>query len=136
MRPKVGVGVMILDGNKVLLGKRKSSHGEGEYAYPGGHLEYMESFEECAKREVKEECGLEINNIRFLRLKNATEYKPKHYIDIALVADYVSGTPEVLEPNKCESWGWYDLDDLPNPLFEFCISAFESLKSGQNYFDL
>jgi 8-oxo-dGTP diphosphatase len=30
---------------RVLLGKRRGSHGRGEYAWPGGHMEYMESFE-------------------------------------------------------------------------------------------
>ncbi|TSC60080.1 MAG: excinuclease ABC subunit A, partial [Parcubacteria group bacterium Gr01-1014_107] len=45
---------------KVLLGKRKGSHGVGEYAFPGGKLEYLESFGECARREVREECGIEI----------------------------------------------------------------------------
>ena len=51
-KPKVGVGVMILKDGEILLGKRKGSHGEGEYAFPGGHLEYMESFSDCAKRET------------------------------------------------------------------------------------
>ena len=42
---RVGIGVIILKDGKVLLGKRKGSHGAGEYAFPGGHLEYMESFD-------------------------------------------------------------------------------------------
>ena len=40
---EVGIGIKIFKGSKILLGKRKGSHGEGEYAFPGGHLEYMES---------------------------------------------------------------------------------------------
>ncbi len=51
-RPRVGIGVMVMKDGKVLLGKRKGSHGAGEYAWPGGHMEYMESFEDVAKREV------------------------------------------------------------------------------------
>ena len=61
--PKVGVGVMIIKNGKVLFHKRKGSHGDGEYAWPGGHLEYMESFEDCVRREVYEEAGIEIKNI-------------------------------------------------------------------------
>jgi len=34
-RPKVGVGIMIIKNGKVLLGKRKGSHGAGQYAWPG-----------------------------------------------------------------------------------------------------
>jgi 8-oxo-dGTP diphosphatase len=118
-----------------LLGKRKNSHGTGEYAWPGGHMEYMESFEQCAKRELKEETGIEIENIKFLRLLNFKDYAPKHYIDIGLTADWKSGEPQILEPEKCESWGWYDLNDLPNPLFKSLPSYFEALKTGRIFFD-
>jgi len=78
-KPKVGIGVMILREGRVLLGKRKSSHGEGEYVFPGGHLEYMESFSNCARRETKEECGINIKNIKFQFLANVVKYAPKHY---------------------------------------------------------
>jgi 8-oxo-dGTP diphosphatase len=134
-KPKVGVGVMVFKDRKVLLGKRKNSHGTGEYAWPGGHMEYMESFEQCAKRELKEETGIEIENIKFLRLLNFKDYAPKHYIDIGLTADWKSGEPQILEPEKCESWGWYDLNDLPNPLFKSLPSYFEALKTGRIFFD-
>jgi len=134
-RPKVGVGVMILKNGKVLLGRRKGSHGEGEFAFPGGHLEYMESFSDCARREVKEECGVEIDNIRFQFLANVTKYKPKHYAHIGLVADWKEGEPKVLEPNKSESWSWYDIEHLPNPIFEMCKLSVDSYKSNHNFYD-
>ncbi len=134
-RPKVGVGVMIFKNGKVLLAMRKSSHGAGEYAFPGGHLEWMESFEECARRETREECGLEIDNVRFHFLANVKKYAPKHYVHVGLVAEWLAGEPAVLEPKKSESWNWYDLDRLPEPLFEQTRLAFEALKTGQVYFD-
>jgi 8-oxo-dGTP diphosphatase len=133
--PKVGIGVMILKDGKVLLGKRKGSHGEGEYAFPGGHLEYMESFADCAKRETAEECGIEIKNIRFQYLYNMKTYAPKHYVQIGLLADWKSGEPKILEPEFIESWSWYDLNDSPKPLFEACELALQSYKTGKNYID-
>jgi 8-oxo-dGTP diphosphatase len=133
--PKVGVGVMILRDGKVLLGKRKGSHGAGEYAFPGGHLEYMESFKACAERESSEECGVKITNVRFLYLANLQKYAPKHYVHIGLVADWKAGEPEVLEPEKCESWDWYDPDNLPNPIFETCRQSVECYRTGNNFID-
>lgn len=133
--PKVGVGIMILKDGKVLLGKRKGSHGEGEYAFPGGHLEYMESFKSCAGREVEEECGIKIKNIRFQFLANITKYAPKHYVHVGLIADWRTGKPKNLEPDKCESWGWYSINNLPEPLFEMCRLSIESYQSNINYFD-
>lgn len=126
---------MVLKNGHLLLGRRKGSHGTGEYAYPGGHLEHLESFEACAKREVKEETGLEIGPIRFLRVLNTTEYAPKHYIDLAFVADWVSGEPQVLEPEKIDGWAWYPLDALPAPLFGTIPTALEALKSGRIFWD-
>ena len=135
-RPKVGVGVMILKDSKVLLGKRKNAHGAGEYAWPGGHLEFGESFEACARRETMEEAGIKITNVRFLRLLNFQKYADKHYADIGLIADWESGEPQIMEPDKCEGWDWYDIDNLPQPLFGPVPSYIEAYKTGRNYFDL
>lgn len=134
-RPRVGVGVMVLKHGRLLLGRRKGSHGAGEYAYPGGHLEHLESFEQCAKREVREETGLEIGPLRFLRVLNTRAYAPKHYVDLAFAADWVSGEPQVLEPEKIDGWAWYPLDALPSPLFGTIPTALEALTTGRTFWD-
>ena len=134
-RPKVGIAVLVIKDGKVLLGKRKGAHGAGEYASPGGHLEYWESIEECAKRECMEEAGIKIRNVRLVRLSNLKRYSKKHYVDIGLVADWASGIPKVLEPKKCAGWDWYDLNKVPYPLFGAIGQTLESLKSGKNFFD-
>ncbi len=134
-KPKVGIGIMIFKDGKVLLGKRKGSHGDGEYAFPGGHLEYMESFKEGALREIAEECGVEIKNLKFQFLANVKKYAPKHYVHIGLTADWSRGEPKILEPEKSESWNWYDINNLPEPLFEIINLSIESHKTGKNYFD-
>lgn len=126
---------MILKDGKVLLGKRKGSHGEGEFAFPGGHLEYMESFADCVKRELAEECGIEVKNIRFQFVANVTKYAPKHYAHIGLLADWAGGEAKVLEPEKCESWNWYEVEDLPKPMFTMCEMAIDAYKIGKNYYD-
>jgi 8-oxo-dGTP diphosphatase len=134
-QPRVGIGVMIFKDGKVLLGKRKGSHGAGELAFPGGHLDHMESFEECARRETLEECGIEIQNIRFHLLANIRRYKPKHYTHIGLIADWESGEPKVLEPEKCEGWAWYDIDEIPKGSFGATQLSIDAYKTGKNYYD-
>jgi len=132
----VGVGVMLFKNGKVLLAKRKASDGKGEYCWPGGKMDFGESFEECAKRETREETGMEIKNIRFLRLMNLKHFHPpKHYIDIEMLADWESGEPQLLEPDKFESWAWYEVDELPEPLFFPQLTALEAYKTGKNFFD-
>jgi len=134
-RPKVGIGVLIFKDGKVLLGKRKGSHGAGEYASPGGKLDLLESFADCAQRETREECGIEITNIRFQFVANLTTYAPKHFVHIQLLADWQSGEPQVLEPEKVEAWGWYDPDNLPQPMFATYQMVKDSVQTGKNYYD-
>lgn len=124
--PMVGVGVMIMRDGAVLLGKRKGSHGSGYFAFPGGHLEHLEGFEECAHREVLEETGMEITNLKLQIVANTKKYAPRHYVHIGLVADWVSGCLENKEPDKCESWGWYALDNLPQPMMPLAKLGIDS----------
>lgn len=133
--PQVGIGIMIFKDGKVLMHQRKGSHGEGEFSFPGGHLEFGESFEQCAKRETQEESGIEITNVKFQFLANVKKYDSKHYVHIGLIANWKNGEPKNLEPEKSTGWFWQDPEKVPTPLFEMCKLAFESIKSGKNYFD-
>jgi 8-oxo-dGTP diphosphatase len=117
-RPKIGVGVIVIKDKKVLLGKRKNAHGEGSWCFPGGHLEFSEGIKDCAVREVKEETGIEIKNIRMGTFTNDIfEKEEKHYVTLFVLSDYSSGEVKVMEPEKCEKWGWFEWDKLPQPLF-------------------
>ena len=116
-RPKVGVGVYIMDGKgNLLMTLRKTAHEPGTWCPPGGHLEMGESFLECCKREVMEEVGLELKDVEFLGAVNNIFSPEKHYVNIDFVAKGVSGTPKICEPDKCAEMGWYSLDKLPQPL--------------------
>lgn len=117
-RPKVGFRVYILRENKVLLGKRKNSHGEGAWCATGGHLEFGESLEDGAKRETLEEAGIKIRNVRIGGFtEDIFKEEDKHYITIAMIADWESGEAQMMEPDKWEEWGWFSWDNLPEPLF-------------------
>lgn len=129
-RPKVGVGVAVVKDSKVLLGKRKNAHGEGTWSFPGGHLEYKESWEDCAIRETLEETGLSIKNVRFGTVTNDVFHsEQKHYVTIIMLSDYQSGELRLMEPDKCEKWEWFTWDKLPNALF---LSIENLLKDNYN----
>ena len=131
-RPKVGVGVAVIKDGKVLLGKRKNAHGEGTWSFPGGHLEYQETWADCAIRETLEETGLSIKNVRFGTVTNDIFYKEqKHYVTIIMLSDYESGELRLMEPEKCEKWEWFTWDNLPDALF---VSIENLLKDNYNPF--
>ncbi len=117
-RPKVGVAVIVAKNDQVLLMKRQNSHGHGTWAPPGGHLEFGESFDECAIRETYEETGLVIANPTFLAITNDVFVEEgKHYITVWVEAPYVSGEPGIHAAYEMSEIGWFALDALPDPLF-------------------
>ena len=126
---RVGVGILVRRDGKILMGQRKGSHGHDTWSVPGGHLEFNETWEDCAKREVMEETGTQITNVRFLA---ATEdFFPednKHYTTIWMQADWYANEPRITEPDKWVNQGWYELTALPRPLFEPCWQNLRKIK--------
>lgn len=118
MQPRVGIGVFVIRDGKFLMGRRKGSHGEGTWSIPGGHPEFGESFEQTARREVKEETGLGVENIRFGAVTNDIfADEGKHYVTVWVLSDCPSGDPSITEPDKFTNQEWIDIDNLPKPLF-------------------
>jgi 8-oxo-dGTP diphosphatase len=128
--PSVGVGVIIEKDGQVLLLKRKNVHGAGSWSTPGGHLEYGESPEECAIREVKEETGVNIGDVKFRAITNDFfEGSEKHYITIWMEGRHLSGKPFVNAANEASDVDWFAWDALPKPLF----LSFRNLIEGRCY---
>lgn len=135
--PRVGIGVMIQnEKGEVLLGLRKGSHGAGEWSFPGGHLEWGETIFETAKREVKEETGLDIDEFELISVADEMRYiktDDKHYLNIGIRAICKGGEPKNMEPEKCEGWDWFSLDHLPKRLFEGTELVIRNFKNRKIY---
>lgn len=58
--PRVGVGAVVLDGDRVLLVRRGKAPSYGKWSLPGGMVELGETTREAVQREIEEECGLKI----------------------------------------------------------------------------
>ena len=124
-KPGVGVAVMLLKDNKILLGKRHTDpekadsllHGEGTWTMPGGKLDFGESFEEAAKRELK-----------FISVTNDIVHDA-HFVTIGFLCEDFEGSPKVMEPDEITKWKWFDINRLPEPMFS------PSEKIVKNYID-
>jgi 8-oxo-dGTP diphosphatase len=117
-RPKIGVGVIVARDGKVLMQKRRNAHGDGTWSFPGGHLEYGESPEECAARETQEEFGVEISGPTPVAFTNDVfAAEDRHYVTLFVQAKLESGEPKIMEPDKTSEIGWFAWDGMPQPLF-------------------
>lgn len=119
MSRTVGIGVVIKNGNTMLIGRRgpDSKRGAGMFALPGGMLDEKESIVDGALREVMEETGLKINF--YQQYSNAlptfaiTDHFPaERHLSVWLLGYYVNGTPVIKEPTKCLCWDWLEPADI------------------------
>ncbi len=135
--PRVGVGVLIQnEKGEVLLGERLGSHGEGEWCFPGGHLDFGETIFQTAGRETMEETGLIVDEFELISVADELRYiktDNKHYLNIGIKAKYKSGEPKLMEPNKCREWRWFGLDSLPEKMLEGTELMIKNFKVGKIY---
>lgn len=125
-RPFIGVVVLVMKEGRFLAGKRIGGAAEQEYGLPGGHLEFGESFEDCAYREVDEEAGLSIANPKVIGLSNVRQYEGIHYTMVLMRADWISGEAELREPDRCTGWEWFDPEHPPE---SFTISSRDAVRA-------
>ncbi len=113
---KVGVGVLLINSEwKILYGLRKSKHGENTYGPPGWHLEFGETIEACAIRELFEESGiiaLEKDVGIFGIVNDLYQNNEQHYISIITLIRHTWGKPENKEPEKLEEWKWLSWEEI------------------------
>jgi len=117
-RPVIGVGVLVWREQQLLLGQRLAQGQPDCWQFPGGHLENNETVIACARREVLEETGMIIKSLRHLGFTDKPfEVAQKNHVTLLVSCEYKSGEAEILEPEKCAGWQWFDYRKLPTPLF-------------------
>lgn len=135
--PKIGIGVLIVnEEGKYLLGLRQGSHGAGEWSFPGGHLDWGETMTESAKREIREETGLEVDEFELISIADELKYintDNKHYVNIGFKGKYKGGEPRIMEPERWLEWRWFAPENLPENLFEGVRLILNNYRQGKIY---
>ena len=116
---------LIRDG-KVLMGHRHEDpekadselHGEGTWTVPGGKLDFGEGIAEGAAREAFEETGIKIDPKDLKLVSVGNERVPDaHFVTIGFICENFIGEAKTMEPDEITEWKWFDLNDLPKPMF-------------------
>ena len=142
-KPRVGAGlgvIIVRDDGHILLGRRhvdpdkadSAFRSAGEWCLPGGKLDWGETLEEGAKREVQEETGLIIEDPEVISIHNCKN-EHAHFMTAGLVAKKWTGEPQVMEPDEITEWGWFDLDALPQPRYFPSFEMIDNYRQGKFY---
>jgi mutator protein MutT len=109
----VGVAAVIADGGRVLLVRRARAPAEGLWAFPGGRLEQGESLADGVRREVREECGLDVEVGELMDLVEVLEQQPDrlHHWVLAMYAARVRGGSLTPGDDALDA-RWVSLDEL------------------------
>lgn len=129
-----GCGVVLFnDYGEFLMLKRKSKHAEGTYCLPGGWIEKGEDLLTAGAREVREEVGIEVRNLEILGVtNNIFPNENLHTVSVIMAAKIKSGTPKIMEADKCSAMMWCeDWDNTPQP----ALTIYNRYISKQQLFD-
>ena len=115
--PRVGVGLLIVDDDRVLLTLRRRAPEAGCWSILGGRVEFFETVESCAAREAREEAGIDISIERLLCVTDhILPDEGIHWVAPAFLGRIVQGVPANREPEKTAQVAWFALNDLPREL--------------------
>jgi 8-oxo-dGTP diphosphatase len=133
--PRVGVGVLLTDDHgRVLLTLRKWPPEAGCWSIVGGKVDFLETLEQCAIREAREEVGVEISLRSLLCVTDhCLPGENQHWVSPAYLGQILSGEATNCEPTKTREVRWFGVDQLPPNLTmtaRNAIRAYAQLREG------
>lgn len=113
----VNVDAAVVRGDEYLVVERGSEedHGAGTLAFPGGKVEPAETgdaIRETARREVREEVGVETGAVEYVTSNTFTADEGTACLNVVARCEHESGEPEVREPEEVADAFWLLYDDL------------------------
>jgi mutator protein MutT len=129
-RPIAAVGAVVFYDHQVLLVRRKVDPYAGRWSIPGGAIELGERAREALVREVREECGVDVEPLVVVDVyDNIVEdggTVKYHYVVIDYLSRYVSGTPRA--GSDVDQSRWIAISDLDR--YEMTPLALSAIERG------
>jgi ADP-ribose pyrophosphatase YjhB (NUDIX family) len=127
----VAVHMFLLDGDRILLLRRfNTGFEDGNYSVPAGHLDGGETVTEAARRELREEIGVEAasGGLRVVGVMHRRSARER--IDFFVAVEAWAGEPVNAEPDKCDRLAWFPLAELPDNLVPYVRQALDQHLRG------
>ena len=113
--PTVGVAAVILEDDRILLGRRSpSSSYAGAWCIPCGHVEWDEDIREATRRECREETGLDVRVGEVVAVHSNFHNPVQHTVGVWFHCEIVGGAMQA--GDDLDRVAWFSLNDLPQPL--------------------
>lgn len=121
---------------QILLQERcNTGYMDGKYDTAcSGHLEKGESLSMALCREAKEEINLDIQE-KNLELVSIIHPYQEDYINVFFTTNKYTGTPKIMEPNKCDDLQWFNINELPKNTIIRIRNVIKNMKKGIIYDD-
>lgn len=119
---------------KFLMHKRSKNcrDEQGDWDLGGGAQEFGDSFEDTIKREIKEEYGADAIALKYVNTLEAhrqlADGTPTHWIAILYAVEVDPNQAKNNEPFKIDEIGWFDKNNLPNPLHSMTKRNLDEIK--------
>jgi len=127
--PAPTVSILVVDRDRVLLGKRGGNPGKGTWSFPSGYIDYEEDFLTTAIRETKEETGLDVRIHSIINLVSSFVSPRFHFLGIYVVASMTGG--KLQAGDDLEAVEWFSIaGPLPEMGFQEDIDIIEMLSQG------
>lgn len=116
--PEAACGAAILDAaGRLLLIQRLREPEAGAWGLPGGKIDFGERAQDAARREIREELGVDIELTGLACIAETIDQgDQRHWVAPVYSARIISGEPKLMEPEKHGGWGWFEIDSLPDKL--------------------
>ncbi|WP_345792716.1 NUDIX domain-containing protein [Thauera sp. JM12B12] len=128
----IPTGVHVLcerEGRLLLMRRAGTGFFDGLYSLPGGHVEPGESIRMAARRELREETGLEVAEADLRLIGVVHRLSDTNRIDFFVRAERFAGEPRIVEPDKCDRLDWHDRQCLPEALVGYVRAALDAGES-------
>lgn len=140
---KVGVFLVLIEGNTVLLSRRYNAGiADGQHALTMGGLEEGETLTQALIREAKEKINLELQatTLQVVHVMHRLHHLPNGdsfpQVDVFFVPHSYCGMIQNMEPHKCDELKFYPFDNLPSTLEPFIKQALNCIQVNQFYSEI